>query len=55
MNNLALLYNNQGKYEEAESLYVECLEIRERTLGKEHPYSNFYDLEEAEPCRMFGD
>ena len=35
MNNL--IYYKQGHYKKAEPLQVECLEIRERTLGKEHP------------------
>ena len=61
LNNLALLYNNQGRYEEAEPLYIRALEASERTLGKEHPHTlisvnNLAELynvqgkyEEAEP------
>ena len=37
LNNLALLYRNQGKYEQAEPLYQRALAIRERVLGAEHP------------------
>ena len=37
MNNLAVLYNAQSRYEEAESLHVKTLEIRQRVLGEEHP------------------
>ncbi len=37
MNNLANLYKNQGKYEEAEPLYIQALEIVERVLGENHP------------------
>jgi tetratricopeptide (TPR) repeat protein len=32
-----LLYELQGKYEAAESLYVRCLEARTRALGADHP------------------
>ena len=31
------LYNNAGRYAEAEPLYKRALEARERTLGKDHP------------------
>ena len=37
VNNLAVLYWQQGKYEEAEPLYQRALEARERVLGPEHP------------------
>jgi tetratricopeptide (TPR) repeat protein len=37
LNNLALLYWNQGKFEQAEPLYQRSLAIRERVLGSEHP------------------
>jgi len=37
MNNLALVYNNQGRYDEAEQLHIKTLEIRRRVLGEEHP------------------
>jgi tetratricopeptide (TPR) repeat protein len=37
VNNLALLYRSQGKYEAAEPLYVRCLEDSTRILGAEHP------------------
>ena len=37
LNNLALLYRSQGKYSEAEPLYLRSLEIRERELGADHP------------------
>jgi tetratricopeptide (TPR) repeat protein len=37
LNNLALLYWNQGKYEQAEPLFQRALETRERLLGPEHP------------------
>jgi hypothetical protein len=34
---LALLFQNIGKYEEAESLYIKALEGRRRALGPQHP------------------
>jgi tetratricopeptide (TPR) repeat protein len=37
INNLAALYDAQGRYEEAEPLYERALEIREKVLGPEHP------------------
>ncbi|HLG77550.1 MAG TPA: tetratricopeptide repeat protein, partial [Ktedonobacteraceae bacterium] len=35
--NLAALYYQQGKYEEAEPLYLRALAICEQVLGSEHP------------------
>jgi tetratricopeptide (TPR) repeat protein len=35
--NLAALYFNQGKYEEAEPLYQRSLAILEKTLPPDHP------------------
>ena len=37
LNNLALLYDTQGRYAEAEALYQRSLTIREKALGPEHP------------------
>src|SRR5438876_22031 len=37
LNNLADLYREQGKYEQAEPLYERALAIREEVLGPEHP------------------
>src|SRR5947199_336002 len=37
LNNLAKLYDNQGRYAEAEPLYQHCLAILEKALGPEHP------------------
>jgi serine/threonine-protein kinase len=37
MNDIAWLYCMQGRYEQAESMFVETLESRRRVLGKEHP------------------
>jgi tetratricopeptide (TPR) repeat protein len=36
---LALLYYSQGKYEEAEPLYLEALSIAEKVLGVDHHYT----------------
>ncbi len=36
-NNLAVLYENQEKYEEAEKLYKRALSIHEKILGENHP------------------
>ena len=37
LNNLALLYDNQGQYAQAEPLYKRSLAIREKALGRGHP------------------
>ena len=37
LNNLAALYRNQGKYNEAEPLLLRCLKIVRKTLGENHP------------------
>ncbi len=37
MNNLAIVYLRQGRYDEAEPLYLETLKIRKRVLGGDHP------------------
>lgn len=36
-NNLALLYQSQGRYTEAEPLYQKALAIAEQSLGVSHP------------------
>ncbi|MBR8839099.1 MAG: tetratricopeptide repeat protein [Stigonema ocellatum SAG 48.90 = DSM 106950] len=36
-NNLAVLYYSQGRYSEAEPLYIKALKIAERSLGVNHP------------------
>ncbi len=38
LNNLATLYRNQGRYEEAEPLYREALQLCRELLGDRHPY-----------------
>ncbi|KAK0728575.1 hypothetical protein B0T26DRAFT_869597 [Lasiosphaeria miniovina] len=37
MSNLAIVIDNQGKYEEAEQIYRQALQLTEKVLGKEHP------------------
>ena len=37
LNNLAKLYDAQGKYAEAEPLHKRALQIREKALGPAHP------------------
>ena len=37
MNNLANLYSNQGRYAEAEPLFVKALDGYRRVMGGEHP------------------
>ena len=37
LNKLALLYNAQGHYAQAEPLYKRALEIKEQALGPDHP------------------
>ncbi|OUL34866.1 tetratricopeptide repeat protein, partial [Nostoc sp. 106C] len=37
LNNLAYLYKSQGRYSEAEPLYLQALSLRRRLLGEEHP------------------
>ncbi|TRT70015.1 MAG: tetratricopeptide repeat protein, partial [Microcystis sp. M_OC_Ca_00000000_S217Cul] len=37
LNNLAALYDSQGRYTEAEPLYLEALDLRKRLLGDNHP------------------
>src|SRR5262249_51873442 len=37
LNNLALLYKNQGRYEEAERLCQRSLTIYEQVFGPDHP------------------
>lgn len=37
MNNLAALYCSQGKYDKAEALHIQALELRKRIMGENHP------------------
>ncbi|KAK7588373.1 hypothetical protein V3481_007398 [Fusarium oxysporum f. sp. vasinfectum] len=37
MNNLGFILSSVGKYEEAERMHRETLQLREKVLGKEHP------------------
>lgn len=64
LNNLALSYFNEGKYDKAEPLYLRALKIKKKKLGDKHPefantlnnlaflylYQNKYD--EAEPLLL---
>ncbi|MBW4508322.1 MAG: tetratricopeptide repeat protein [Scytonematopsis contorta HA4267-MV1] len=36
LNNLAFLYYSIGKYDEAEPLFLQALELRKRILGENH-------------------
>ncbi len=38
LNNLALLYDLQGEYEQAESLYVQAIELYQTLLEEQHPH-----------------
>ena len=37
LNNLAYLYRSQGRYSEAEPLYIQALALKRQLLGEEHP------------------
>ena len=37
LNNLAALYDDQGRYADAERLYEPSMAIREKALGPDHP------------------
>ncbi len=37
LNNLALVYRDEGNYEYAESLFKQAIETLEKTLGLDHP------------------
>ena len=37
LNNLAFLYNNQGRYSKAKPIYIEALAMCDRILGSNHP------------------
>ena len=37
LNNLAALYNDQGRYADAEPLFKRALAIQEKVLGPDHP------------------
>ena len=39
LNNLAGLYEAQGRYDEAEPLYQQALAIMRERLGEQHPYT----------------
>ncbi|MEH2407794.1 MAG: tetratricopeptide repeat protein [Nostoc sp.] len=37
LNNLAALYESQGRYSDAEPLYIQAVAIAEKQLGANHP------------------
>ncbi|MEQ9367640.1 MAG: tetratricopeptide repeat protein, partial [Coleofasciculus chthonoplastes F3-SA18-01] len=37
LNNLAGLYDSQGRYDKAEPLFLQALDLRKRLLGDDHP------------------
>ena len=39
MGNLARIYQAQGRYKEAESLFQSTVQISEKVLGYEHPFA----------------
>jgi hypothetical protein len=39
MHNLASTYQNQGRWNEAEKLFVQVMETTKRVLGDEHPHT----------------
>ncbi|MEM8808031.1 MAG: tetratricopeptide repeat protein [Cyanobacteria bacterium P01_G01_bin.38] len=39
LKNLAVLYREQGRYREAESLFQEALKLYEKILGLDPPYT----------------
>ncbi|OLP15660.1 hypothetical protein BST81_25240 [Leptolyngbya sp. 'hensonii'] len=39
LNNLAGLYRSQGRYAEAESLYLQAIMVFHQRLGADHPYT----------------
>jgi tetratricopeptide (TPR) repeat protein len=41
MNNLAIMYRDEGKLKQAEALLGRVLEVYKRTLGERHPYTLF--------------
>lgn len=43
MANLALTFWNQGRWQEAEELFVQVMELRKRVLGTQHP-DNLLDI-----------
>jgi len=36
MHNLAVVYQNMGRFNDALPLYIECLALNEEVLGKKH-------------------
>ena len=54
MNNLALVYGNQHRFEEATNLLREAIATGERTLGAKHPVVATYYLSLSEVTALRG-
>ena len=54
LNNLAALYQAQGKYAEAEPLFKRALKIVEKALGPVHPNIDLVLENMAKCCREMG-
>ena len=39
MNNLALIFSNQGQFEEAEKLQMQVLKLHRKVLAPDHPHT----------------
>ena len=39
MNNLALIFKNEDRYDEAMELMRACVQLRKKILGVDHPYT----------------
>jgi len=50
MNNLALTYQKQERWNEAETLQVQVMETSKRVLGQSHPFT----LVELQCCQQAG-
>ena len=53
MNNLALIYNKQGKYSDAEALYKQCLDKQKAAVG-ENDASIFVTMTSLAKCSRQG-
>jgi tetratricopeptide (TPR) repeat protein len=54
LGNLAVLYQAQGRYAEAESVYKRVLTIVEKVIGPRHPIVAIVCENMAELCRQVG-
>lgn len=53
LNNLALLYDAQGKYSEAVLLFQRAVQIAEKSLGSNHPNTKIFK-ENLKVCQEAG-